>query len=779
MRPTLTAFNYATIDQNGIAPDSRVPTANDAYIIADQLRRDNATREHRWGTIYKCYKRFPPTDYSQIAKKQLFGLSNVPFGQMTFEVDEKKSAYIDMVIDRPTASKIITSIGNDKEKVEWSDLISLAWDRALWEWESYFSNVDQDLEQMLLFGKGIEIMDDKATWFSRCYKNNEVLIPDGTRSNLENLGEMVIREKYTPLELWKKIENTKDNPDSGWNFWAGVEAIRYHTQNRDYRMTNTQFLEKVASGNVNLSHYLNVFIYTYIVLIKEWNGSITKSVILQSYAPIAEARRFKSEKKYIDSTGYLYLKKDWARKWDDIIWAFHGAAGSGLWHEIKGHGEDIFPAARQYDITMNKVIDGVNLEMMTPIKGMSPDSTQKLKQMEWGRMFILPDGVDYAQRGFQLPIGDAINATNVIMQDTYRGMSSFNQVKPRAKQTLGEAELNFQQDAKLSGTELKRYNLCHTKWQRGLYRRFVKCKSGWEGNEIFQKFKRFLRSKGVPEEAWQWENLENLTSNMLAGAGSPATKVLASMKVAEIAGAIALTDGQENAYRDAIAGLAGRDNVDNYRPAKKKDISDQARVIAFENGVLNDPQANPENAIVEPTDNHVEHIRGHFSDAMGYLQRAMQAIQSGEYDAKEARNSVAVMLLKGGHIAAHMQMLASDPTKAPIVKQIAQSIEQLKTGTDQLISIAQEMAQSQQQPDATSPEERKLQLEIASKTIDLEAKQKTNELKLAATAQRHQQRMEIDKEKAATGIAIERAKAESAGKPKPKPKPNPSGSSTE
>ena len=774
MKPT-TSRNFATIEANGIAPEKRIPTANDAYSIADQLRRSNLDREHRWGTVFKAYKRFPPTDYSLLAKQQLTGMSNIPFGQMTFEVDEKKSAYIDMVTDRATASKILTSIGNDKERKEWSEHISLAWDRALWAWQSYFYNIDQDLEQMLLYGKGIELRLDKATWFSTSYKNSQVLIPEDTKANLENLGEMVVMEKYTPLEFWNKFKNSKDNPDTGWNFWACLEALRMHTNSTDFRMTNTQYLESVASGKINFNQFYNVHVHVFIILSKEWDGGISKAVILQNYSPLTNAAKLKTEEQYLDEAGYLFCKTEYFDDWDDILWAFHGAAGSGLWHDIKGHGEDIFPASRQYDITMNKVIDSVGLEMMVPIKGLTADSTAALKQMEWGRHFVLPDGVDFAQRGFKIPIADAINATSVIMQDTYRGMASFNQIKPRAKQTLGEAEMNYQEDAKLSGTELRRYNICQGRWQVGLYKAFVESKSGWTGIEIYRKFEKYLTEKGVPKEAWEWDNIEQMTSNMIAGAGSPANKSISMQRVAELAGAMATTEGQEEAYRDGIAALAGRDNVDAYRPRKKQDIPSEARVIAFENSVLNDPEANPENAIVQPTDNHVEHIRGHFSDTMVGIDRAMQGIQGGTYKAQDAKDSAIICLLKGGHITAHLNMLATDKTKMPLVKQFGQAMQQLKSRTDELISIADKMAESEQQQNPTqdiSPEEKQIQLKLAEKQIDLDAKQKANDLKTAITAQKHQQRMELDKEKAATSIAIERAKAAAETKKPIRTKPS-------
>lgn len=758
------AFNFANIDANGVAPECRIPTSNDAYCIADQLRRDNWQREQRWASVYKCYKRFPPTDYSQIAKKQLFGLSNIPFGQLTFEIDDKKSAFIDMVTDRSEASRIITKLGNPKEKHEWSKVISLGWDRALWAWKSYFYNIDQDLEEMLLFGKGIEIRTDPTSWFSRSFRNSQVLIPENTRADLDNLGEFVIRESYKPLEFWKKFKDSKDRKDTGWNFWACLDALRHYTNHRDFRLTTTQYLQKIAAGDVNFNQYYNVQIDVYIIYSKEWNGKITKGIVLQNYTPLAQMRGTSPED-YISKAGYLYHKQTSDNDWDDVIWAMHGAAGSGLWHEIKGYGEDIFPAARRYDISMNKVMDGVDAEMMLPIKGMGADATSKLKKMEWGRFFVLPDDVDFAQKQFQLPINDAMQATQMMMQDTYRGVSSFNQVKPRPKRTLGEAELEFAEEAKLDGTQLRRFNLSQTRWQRGLFKKFVQSKVGYTGYEIFEKFKEFMAEQGVPTEAYQWDNIEHMASNMLPGAGSPANKFIASTRVAELAGASAINEGQENAYRDAIAHLVGRENVEVYRPKRTADLPDEVRVIAFENGILTNPMANPENARVMPSDNHVEHIRGHFSDAMQAIDNTMQGIQSGQIDAQGAKDSAMSILLKGGHIMAHMQFLAQDKSKMALVKTLSQSIDQLKAKTDELLGVAQEMAEAEPKGPELTDEQRKLELKIAEKQIDLDAKQKASDLKLATTAQKAQQRLELDRERAAQALAIERAKAKT---PKPR-----------
>lgn len=55
-----TGYGFAKVSANGTAPESRVPTANDAFTIAWNLQLDDSGRDRKRSRIYKAYKRFPP-----------------------------------------------------------------------------------------------------------------------------------------------------------------------------------------------------------------------------------------------------------------------------------------------------------------------------------------------------------------------------------------------------------------------------------------------------------------------------------------------------------------------------------------------------------------------------------------------------------------------------------------------------------------------------------------------------------------------------------------------
>jgi hypothetical protein len=800
-REGVSSWGFNTINSNGVAPTSRVQTANDAFTICWNLRLDNAGRERKWGRIYKCYKGFPPTDYSQVASRQLSGMSNVPFRQMKFIVDNQKSSFVDMVMERNTAANITTKLGNPTEKEIWSNIISVGFDRMLRSWTSYNYNVELDVEEMTLYGKGFEIAEDRDGWPTKSFHNSNVLIPDKTYADLTNLGEMCIKRSYTPLEFWLKITGGEEDPEKaqkyatemGWNFWACVDALRMFTTNYRNTYTNTEWLRDVASGNLNLSRLYTLRIELYELYIMEFNGSISKMLLLQNYGGLVlgykeNGRKDLTEEEYRDQTGFLYYRKDWVEKdgdgWEDVIAPMCDSTGSGIWHEIQGLAESIFIQCRAYDIHMNRAFDAMDWSTRLMLKGGSAESTKKLKQMEWQPWMILPQDTEPAQISLSVPLNELFTGMQYYQADLYRGIGAYSisqTTKGGKQRTKGEAELDAAESAKLQGTQIRRFNDNQTRWLRMLYKRMSRTTKGGNGYKLKQKFVDFMEENGVPEEAWKWENIENLESNMLSGSGSPSYKLMAAQQTVSLTGMTPMNEGQANAIADAIAALNGRQNVNRYVKQTNVEIPHEQGIIAMENIGMTDPKGNPANFRVYPDQNHIEHFKAHFEDAVVSMQEAQQALQSAgvnpqaptrgqqsEGVSEEAIELIkeiyaCLMRFKGPHMVAHLGFIQKDPTKKEMAKQFGQQMQQLQRGTDELGSqLAQlEMARQQQQSQGQtqSPEQIKLQAMVAKEAIQTNALQKKEDIKLAALAQKAQLREATQMEKTATDLATKRAKA--------------------
>jgi len=764
-------FSLAVLDQDGKPPETRISNANHAWNIANHLRLANIGRENKRIRIYKAYKMFPPTGYSKLAEKRLPWQSDVNYGQLGFIVDNQKSSYYDVITERQACCTITTKFGNDKERLVNTENITTAFDKAVREWPGYLYNAEQDLEEMLLYGKGIGMWDSPMGWMPEHVFLSDLLFPDDIRIDFCNLEEFVRRVRLTPYELYKKIENRAAAEAMGWNVDAAIDAIRFHRAFSNNRKTREDFFRTISESGFNWSLSVNQKIDLYEVYWREFDGKISKAIILQDYQPISQYINSNvkgagkiSEDDIRTQHGFMMLKIGLFDSWDEIMYMLTDSVGSGLFQDIKSQAESAFVACRQYDFTMNSLVDAVRLNSMLMIEGQGPDATKMLKQMEWLPISVMPDGAKFIQNRFQLPVGESMSFMQFFMGDMYRGMGQYRINAPTAggkQRTKGEAELDAAESAKLSGTQIRRFNECQTLYFKQLYKRFVNAKSSDDGYEYVKKFYEILEELGTPKEAAQWKNITSIRSNLINGAGSPSFKLITAEKLLNITAITPANEGQENAVKDAIAALSGRDNVARYRNTKPTKITDTARVIGFENAGMTDAFVNPQNFPVLPTDPHIEHAQGHFQDLAMQLQMNLQSVQQGNPEFAEISKAVRAIKFKGGHIMAHVEYISKDQSKQDFLKQFMQGMNEAQAMADELQQVYVQMAEAeaQKQGQPNSEEDIKLQYAAAKAGIDIDTKKKLADISIGKASISHAQRTEQRKEQGITQLALQKAKA--------------------
>jgi len=764
-------FSLLTLGPDGEPPKTRISSANHAWNIAENLARNNTGRENKRIRIYKSYKRFPPTGYSKIAEKKLPWQSDVNWGSLEAIVNNQKSSYYDIITERQACATIKTKYGNSRERLMHSDNITQAFDQAIREWPGYLYNKEQDIEGMLLYGKGIGMWDSPVGWMPKHVFLSDLLFPDDIKVDFSNLEEFVVRRRPTPYELYKIIENKAAAEALGWNIDAVVDAIRFHRAFSEHNKTREDFYRTISESGFNWSLSVNQKIDLYEIYWREFDGSISKGVILQDYNPIVthvnETLRGSnkySENEIRDQHGFLQLQVGVFNDWSEIMYMLTDSVGSGLFHDIKSQAESAYVACRQYDFTMNGLVDAVRLNSMLMIEGQSPDATKMLKQMEWLPISVMPDGAKFSQNRFSLPVQESMAFMQFYMGDMYRNLGQYRINTPTntgGQRTKGEAELDAAESAKLSGTQIRRFNECETLYFKELYRRFVLSDRNDDGYEYVKKFYEILETLGTPKEAAAWKNITSVRSNLINGAGSPSFKLITAEKLVQLTSITPANEGQENAVKDAIAALAGRDNVVRYRDTKPERIDDNARIIGFENAGMTDVFVNPANFPVLPTDPHIEHANGHFADLMLQIQTNMQAVQQGAGEINELAKAVRSIQFKGGHIMAHIDYIAKDQTKQDFIKQFMQGMGEAASMGDQLAQVYQEMAEAEAQKSGqgSSEEDLKLQYLAAKSGIEIDTKQKLADIAVGKASISHAQRTEQRKQQGITQLALQKAKA--------------------
>ena len=765
-------YSLLTLGPEGEPPATRVSSANHAWNIANQLSLANTGRENKRIRVYKAYKRFPPTGYSKIAEKKLPWQSDVNWGSLEAIVNNQKSSYYDIITERQACATIKTKYGNKREQLMHSENLTQAFDQAIREWSGYLYNKEQDIESMLLYGKGIGMWDSQFGWMPKHIFLSDLLFPDDIKIDFSNLEEFAVRRRPTPYELYKVIQNKEAAEAIGWNVDAVIDAIRFHRAFSEHNKSREDFFRTISESGFNWSLSVNQKIDLYEIYWREFDGKISKAVVLQDYNPIiteinktARGNNKISEETIRDQHGFLQLQVGAYDDWSEVLYMLTDSVGSGLFHDIKSQAEAAYVACRQYDFTMNGLVDAVRLNSMLMIEGQSPDATKMLKQMEWLPISVMPDGAKFTQNRFQLPVGESMGFMQFYMNDLYRNLGQYRIGQPTAggkQRTKGEAELDAAESAKLSGTQIRRFNECETLYFKELYRRFVSANREDDGYEYVKKFYQILEQLGTPKEAASWKNITSVRSNLINGAGSPSFKLITAEKLVQLTSITPANEGQENAVKDAIAALAGRDNVIRYRDTKAERIDDNTRIIGFENAGMTDVFVNPANFPVLPTDPHVEHAQGHFADLILQLQTNLQMIQAGQPDVDQLARAVRSVQFKGGHIMAHVEFIAKDQTKQDFIKQFMQGMGEASKMADQIGQVYQDMAQSEQeqgQGKGGSEEDLKLQYLAAKSGIEIDTQQKLADIAIGKASISHAQRTEQRKQQGITQLAMQKAKA--------------------
>lgn len=751
-----------TLGPNGEAPDSRIRNAEQAYEVCTDLNKDDMKRRKKRERIYKAYNRFPPNKYSTLAKEGQDWNSNVNFGMMAFVVDNNLASFYDMLSERTEAASIKTKKGNPKEKGEWSDHLTFAFNQALERWDDFLLNQEQDLLDMLLYGKGIEMWEDNDGFQTKHVSADEILVPDSTKINLSNFDVVAVKWTYQLYDLYEAIEDKETAESMGWNVEAVIEAMRW--QRDSWRKkTNEQFTKDIKEGNVAITSHLKESVSCYILYVREFSGKISKHMVMQHY-PTVDMSKGRDNGLSPKNQGFLFTRTEMFDSYKQVFAVFIDNAGSGMWHNTPSLAEKIFVQCRQYDFAMNAIMDAIKINMTLIVQGQTAEATEKLKEIVFGPYTILPADVTFAQHRFALPTQEATAALQFTMLDMNRGIGNYRIHEKGAggeAPTATQSNLDATEAAKLTGTQLRRFNTQHSIYYREMYRRLATMTKGEDGYEIYEEFKEYLDENKVPKDAWEPDNIYSIKSNMLSGAGSPSYKLMAAQQTIQFTNIAPKDDGQMNAVRDAIAALQGRSNVDRYMPKQQQpDPTWNERIIGFENEGFESPVCNPQNLMVYPSDNHVEHIQGHLNDLARTISLVNQNMQKGTIKKEDAAAAMTKMLNQGGHINAHMQILQKDQTKKEMAKQFAQDLAGVQREADQLGQQFGEM-QKKQAEDATGdlqndPDVRK---QLALAQIAITTKQQLANIQIGALSQKHQQRVEMDKDKAANQIAIERAKA--------------------
>jgi len=739
MYGNLVQLPLETIDEDGKAPETRLADAASAreifqkLISADQLR--NATRSKLRGLVDGN----PPYNPAELRRNNQAFRTNVNFRESEAFLSLAMSAFYDVFAEVPTYANIRTAYGNDMDKrEEWSKIITEEFDRLQKLDKDFDYTMQLSQREMVLVGDGPLIFEDATDWRCKAIMANDLLVPDGTKSNVGDWKVALVRTRMGVDDLFEKIQDEEAATATGWN----VDYVRQRIRSampEPYRsgvQYDWEFFQRqLRSNDITFSARSEVVSMCH-VFYKEFDGKISHVIIDER-----------------DSQGFMYRKLRRFSRWEQVIHPMYYDRGDGEHHGVKGLGIKMLQAMELKNRLRCAMVDAAFARTQILFRPLNANALSKTSVVQQGPYAILPPDYEVIQQNIA-GVLDAPMAVNADLENVLQGnLSQYRQSlsKPQGNpKTAYEVNVMVSQQSAIGKTQLSRYYNQLDSFFEERYNRA----SNPNLNPITKsdkdaiEFQRRCKERGVPVQAMM--DIDFVEATRTVGQGSQFAKQQLLGSLLSLSGALP-EGGKINLLKDYIAAQVGQQMVDRYLPSQVQSsrVQDQAALAVLEHASLN--QSNM--PIVTDTQDHVVHIETHMAAA----NQAASSLQSGG-------NPQEIMLFMQGigqHVQDHLQRLATDPARRQQVDAYSQNLQELGKTIEQLSQMLQQQQQGQAQMQQAQAIQQGTDPRTAVMNADIQAKIARQNAETMANIQRQNAKTSADlsRRNAKTTADIQRANA--------------------
>ena len=739
MYGNLVQLPLETIDEDGKAPETRLADAASAreifqkLIMADQLR--NATRSKLRGLVDGN----PPYSPAELRRNNQAFRTNVNFRESEAFLSLAMAAFYDVFAEVPTYANIRTGYGNDMDKREdWSKIITEEFDR-LQKLDKDFDYIMQlSQREMVLVGDGPLIFEDATDWRCKAIMANDLLVPDGTKSNVSDWKVALVRTRMGVDDLFEKIQDEESAKATGWNVDYVRQRIRAAMPEpyRSGMQYDWEFFQRqLRSNDITFSARSEVVLMCH-VFYKEFDGKISHAIIDER-----------------DSEGFMYRKLRRFSRWEQVIHPMYYDRGDGEHHGVKGLGIKMLQAMELKNRLRCSMVDSAFARTQILFRPLNANALSKTSVVQQGPYAILPPDYEVIQQNIA-GVLDAPMAVNADLENVLQGnLSQYRQSlsKPQGNpKTAFEVNVMVSQQSAIGKTQLSRYYNQLDSFFEERYNRA----SNPNLNPITKsdkdaiEFQRRCKERGVPVQAMM--DIDFVEATRTVGQGSQFAKQQLLGSLLSLSGALP-EGGKINLLKDYIAAQVGQQMVDRYLPTQIQSsrIQDQAALAVLEHASLH--QSNM--PIVTDTQDHVIHIETHMAAA----NQAASSLQSGG-------NPEEIMLFMQGigqHVQNHLQRLSTDPARRQQVDGYAQNLQELGKTIEQLGQMLQQQQQGQAQMQQAQAIQQGTDPKTALMNADIQSKIARQNAEVMANIQRQNAKANADlsRRNAKTTADIQRANA--------------------
>jgi hypothetical protein len=688
----------ATLDpETGERPESRIGHAGNARQLVNRLKYEDETRMYRYTRIQGLLDGNPPWPQSKLVDLGQGHRANFNLREGEGIVDSAKTPYYDLVFEVPFFAQITFDIPGVPPHTlsEWNAQISEEYYEILCGWSGFDQNIQLHQWQMIVNGVGPMFWPHGVSWRSEATKCRKVLVPQETKANVQDLEIVAVIHSWRADELESFIAGDKGKNDENYNGWnvplckqAIIDCAVRETR-QEWGIENYDLYQRaIRTGDLFYGIHRSTRVYVCSLFIKEFGGKVSHYIITDQPSPTEGAESWKGVE---DEIGYIYKKKNKYEGFEQVICPFFFDTGpDGTWHSVKGLGPKIYDFCDVSNRTFCQMLDGSVIGSGITLEAQEGAALEETQVALVGGVTVVQPGYKVAQTRIAESLNGAIAMRRELQNVLQSNTGSYRQrptEEGRPEPTLGQAQLNYQQQALLSKGATNRYYNNLDTFHRETLRRLLDPaqSSNVPGGKEAKEFVARCVMRGIPEQILKMQFIRKVRSVRSLGYGSPQLRDMATKELIQM---LPLMDevSRNHALRARATALPGigPGQVDSFFPKiEEQGVPNAHHTIAtLENNALRSPNAQ---VLVDPSQDHSIHFGVHFQD----VQKHMKDPNANKMEL------YGHMEQAGGHMSQHLQRIQNDPTRKGEIDQKRQALAMLSKQTDQLQQQLKEAAQAQ------------------------------------------------------------------------------------
>lgn len=662
------------LDSNGQAPETRIADPASALQIFNKLLTANQVRNQTNAKLRGLVDGNPPFNPADLRRANQAYRTNINFRGSEAFLALSMSAFYDVFAEVPTYAVVKTNYGNDQDKKEeWSKIITEEFDRLQKTDRDFDFLMQVSQREMVLIGVGPLIFEDPISWKCQALYADDLLVPDGTKSNVSDWKVAVVRTKPGVDDVFRKIDDAESATKAGWN----VDFVRTRIKEampEPYRsgiQYDWEFFQRqLRSNDIGYTARCDVLTFAHIFY-KEFDGTISHVIVDERNAQ-----------------EFCYRKLHRFRSWEEIIHPMYYDRGDGQHHGVKGLGIKMLQTMELQNRLKCAVMDAAFARTQVLLKPLNANALNKLSVVQMGPYAVVPPDFDVVQQNIA-GVMDAPMAANAELENGLQNnLSQYRQTlaKPQGNpRTATEIQAIMSQQSALGKTQLSRYYTQLDAFFLERYRRAAdpNLTNRSNGGREALEFQSRCKARGVPAVALL--NIDLVQATRTVGQGSQFAKQQMLGSLLGLAPALPEV-GRNNLYQDYIAAQVGQQMVQRYLPtqAPSAKVQDQIAYATEEHTSIKAGNNGPQ--LVTDTQDHSVHVQVH----LGAADQAAGSLQQG------ANPADVYTFLTGiqQHVGFHLQRMAANPMMAQEVRGYAEHMRQLSEVSQQLMGMLQEQQQS-------------------------------------------------------------------------------------